>query len=200
MYLILTYIVIFVYWGFYRYFTNFPSLVDEVIIKPILWIGPVILVSHIKRINLKGLGFKKIAFQFLILSIAFGIGLAALQLVPIYLKNPNLLSFPENPHILALSLMGTAFSEEILFRGFFYKQFQKYYSGLVSNLIASFLFAFIHLPVLIFDQHIVFAALPNALLPLFLSSIGFGFLFSYTKNLWSPIIAHLVMDFLLFFS
>ena len=56
--------------------------------------------------------------------------------------------------MLTIATIGTAISEEVLFRGFFFKEFQKYYSSTVSNGITSILFALVHVPIFIFIQHI----------------------------------------------
>ena len=200
MYLIFTYIIIFAFWALYRYYTNYSIFIDEVLAKPVLWVGPAIIASIIKRLNFKLLEIKRIAFKSIVLSIIAGIGLVLLQLIPIHLKNPASLNLPSNLLVLMISLVFTAFSEEILFRGFFYKQFQKFYPAILSNILVSFLFFIIHLPVLIFDQNIVSAGLLSSFPSLFVSSFTFGFLYSYTKSLWSPIVAHFIMDFFLFFS
>lgn len=193
------YMGILICWFVYRYFTRFPDTVDELIVKPLVWIGPVILVHLWKKISLKELGFKRIAIKFALLSIMCGLGLTALQFVPVYLQTHKLPRLPTNFTMLAIATIGTAISEEILFRGFLFKELRKYYSSFISNGITSALFAFIHIPIILFIQHTSGLNLFLGLYVTFASSIVFGLLYEYTKNLWSPVIAHYVLDVVLLF-
>lgn len=193
----LTYIVIFASWFLYRYFTHFSDVVDELIIKPIVWITPVIIISFWKKISFNELGLKNLTGRFLLLSIISGIGLTALQFIPIYLQNHKPLFIPSNFIVLTVATIGTALSEEILFRGFFFKEFQKYYSSTMSNGIVSLLFALMHIPIFIVIQHLTGTSLLVSLYITFASSVVFCLLYNYTKNLWTPIIAHFILDVLL---
>ncbi len=198
-FLTLTYLVIFLCWLLYRYFIHFPDVTTELIVKPIFWIGPVIAICFWKKKSLNELNFKKLPLSFTLLSVISGTSLAALQFFPIYLQNHKLLSIPPNLAVLTIATISTALSEEILFRGFFFKEFQKYYSPLVSNGITSILFAVMHLPILIFTQNISGISLLLSLYIIFASSVVFCFLYNYTKSLWASVIAHFVLDILLLF-
>ena len=193
----LTYFIVFVCWLLYRYFTRFPDLVDELLMKPLIWISPVIYISFLKKFRFKELGFKILSLRFFLLSAVIGIGLTALQFLPLYFQFHKVPSIPPDFIILALATIGTAVSEEILFRGFIFKQLQKQFSTIISTLITSILFSFMHVPILIFIQNTAGINLISSLYIIFVSSLVFCLLYWYTKNLWSPIIAHFILDTLL---
>ena len=96
-----------------------------------------------------------------------------------------------------LSRINISPPEEVLFRGFIFKQLQTYYSLITVYIVDSLLFATIHIPILLFISHYSGNSLLIALYITFASSLVFCWLYTYSKNLWVAIIAHFIMDFLL---
>ena len=134
--------------------------------------------------------------------IGFAFGLVTLLFMIVSTKTLTALGFKLEPNDfqknLILSLKGnqylflwslysigliTGITEEIFFRGFLLKHFKEkgfIFSGLVFS---SLLFGLMHL-----DK--------NFLIPVLLSTVGFifGYLYVWTKNIWTPISAHITYN------
>lgn len=192
-----SYFLIFFCWLVYRYFTRNIELIDAFIAKPFIYVMPVIIIYLWKKISFSELGFRKLSIRNFILSFFSAVGLAAIQFIPQYFRFHVLFSLSPNFMLIALATIGTAISEEILFRGFVFKELRNYISVINSTIITSILFTVMHLPILIFIYSSTGLDLFTTLYLIFLSSIVFCLLYSYTKNLWSPIIAHFLFDILL---
>ncbi|MBI4098102.1 MAG: CPBP family intramembrane metalloprotease [Candidatus Levybacteria bacterium] len=191
------YVAIFLLWFIYRYTTHFGDLVDELLVKPIIWLLPVFFLMLPKKNLFALLTLQNLTIKKIFLAVMGGLFLSLLQILPNMLKGYDHFHISANFSVLAIATIGTALSEELLFRGFIFTQLQKYYSSITSYTITSFLFAAIHIPILLFVNHIYGTSLLIPLYVVFASSIMFCFLYTYTKNLWAPIIAHYVLDMLL---
>lgn len=108
----------------------------------------------------------------------------------IILKQIKISQLIINPQLIALSLVLfgiTAFTEEILFRGYILKNLLISFSKITSLSISSFLFLLMH------------AINPDlnwiAILNLILAGFALGISYVYTKNLWFPITLHFGWNF-----
>lgn len=131
------------------------------------------------------------------LSMLSGIGLSLLQIIPKILKGYEQVHVPSDLGILLVSTIGIAVSEELFFRGFLLQQLKKYFSVAIANGISAVLFMCIHIPLLVFVNHLSGASLFIGLYITLISGLVFGFLYIKTKSLWPPIIAHYVFDIIL---
>lgn len=198
--ILFTYLLI--VWGMYRVIFRFPEEVEELIIKPIIWIIPTLYFALIKeRDNLESIG---ITFRNLFPAVYFSIALGALfgviAMVLNFIKYHGAFNFEANlGNLPLLSSVGisfaTAISEEIVFRGYIFGRLWKVFdSELTANLITSALWTLIHVPVTIF---ILKLTLPAAIVYLMLTcvySLGAGFIYARTKNVFSPIFLHVLWE------
>ncbi len=192
--LALIYYFVFGLWFLYRYFTHLPEVVDELIVKPILWIYPVMLFSWSNPFE-----FTKIKLDVALISALAGIGLSFLQVIPTILKWHTAFHIPGNILFLLLATVGTAISEEIFFRAFIFGELKERWSENVANVITSVLFSLMHLPIFIFILNYRGVAIFSGIYITFVSSIVFGILYTRFKSLRAPIIAHFFLNALLLF-
>jgi membrane protease YdiL (CAAX protease family) len=183
----------------YRYLTSFSDITDEVLAKPVIWLMPLVglLLIFPKKHLLSIFGIRDLTVRNVLLGIAAGVFLTLLQLIPLALHGFAKISVPPDILVLTLATVGTAFCEEVLFRGFIFRQLSYHYSSLITYPLTSILFAVIHIPYLLQINHYSGIPLLLSLYVIFASSIIFCLVYSYTKNLWVVILAHFVMDFLL---
>lgn len=191
------YAFVFVLWLLYRFTTHNPEIIDEALVKPVLWLGPVYLLHQKKKIRLRSFLPKKVTLRLLLFSVATGAALALLQIVPNALKGHAIPHLPADMPVLTLATVCTALTEELFFRGFLLTQLRLRMPALSANLISAALFAAIHIPLFIFINHASAAALAISVYTVFASGFVFGLLYLYTGNLTSSIIAHFVLNTLL---
>ena len=193
--ILLTYGFVFLTWFFYRYYTQNSDVIDELIFKPLIWIAPVMLVFSSLGLQLN---LKRPAISAVIISLLAGITLAIVQIATqVRTGDISQLNLPDNIIWIPIITMATAVSEEILFRGFILQQLLKKVPNLLANLITSIMFALIHIPILLFIYNADIQFMSIGMYIVLVSSFMFGYLYIYTKNLWSPILAHFVYNLIL---
>jgi membrane protease YdiL (CAAX protease family) len=187
-------------WSIYRYFCHFPEAVDEFLVKPLIFVVPIIwyVVKKEKR-PLSSIGLTGNNF-FISLYTGFGIGfLFALEgMAANFIKygqftiNP-IAAFRQYGFFLLLLSIATAFSEELFGRGFI---FSRFYEKSNENLLyASFYSAgmtvLLHVPILL--TSLKFQG-PTLIL-YFITSIAIALanavLYRQTKSLVGPVLVHL---------
>ncbi len=99
--------------------------------------------------------------------------------------------------MVIIPIIGTAIVEEVFFRGYILNTLLKDMKRGVAIIITSILFVLIHLPLLLFIQHLGASEFLLALYILFVSSIVYSILFVKTRSLWPSIIAHFLNNVLL---
>lgn len=194
-----TYLIII--WAFYRFLFQFPDQVEELIIKPILWLIPVCyLVFRKEHLGLASLGF---TFKNLFPAIYFSIGLGAIFAVEAVLANYlkyGSLNFAANIGSLPLtSSLGlsfaTAFSEETAFRGYIFNRLWVVMkSQWPANLISTALWTAIHIPIAFFVWGLSLSAGLTYLGLTAIFGIGSAFIFARTKNIWGSIFLHVLWE------
>lgn len=193
-----TYLIIF--WAFYRFLFQLPDNIEELIVKPIIWLIP--LFYFVRK---EGFGFSTLGFTFknLFPSIYLAIGLGAVfvleGLATNFLKYGHF-NFGANigpmPLLTTLGLsFATAFSEETAFRGYIFNRLA-YALGneLSANSIQTILWTAVHVPIAFFVMNL---SLPAALVYLALTAVfGFGsaFIFARTNNVWGSIFLHVLWE------
>ena len=193
VYLILT-------WAFYRFLFRLPDQVEELIVKPVLWLVPVFWFLKKEGFGISSLGitFKKL-FPAIYLSIGLGAIFVAEGLLTNLLKyggfnfGANLGSVPFMAS-LGLSFV-TAFSEETAFRGYIFGRLLMVFKNeLTANIIQTLIWTAIHIPIVFFvwgyglSQGMVYLVLTA------LFGLGSAFIFARTKNIFGSVILHVLWE------
>jgi len=190
---------IFIVWSFYRYLPQaLPLWLEEIILKPLFWVIPTIwIVKRVEKQSWSSLGFTK---KRIFTSLYWGIGLGLVfafegLLTNIFkYKGLNLASLDYSSleffGLILLSFV-TAFSEELVFRGYIFNRLWTIWGKeSLANIVSSLLFVVVHLPVGIF----VLGYKPTIMLAylFFIFVFGFGsaFVFGRSRNLASSILLH----------
>jgi membrane protease YdiL (CAAX protease family) len=190
--------LILVVWGFYRFLFRFPETVEELVLKPIIWLGATFwIVKKLEKKSLASLGFtSKNLFKSIYLGLLFGAVFTIEGLFTNYLKYGNFsfiqLSYTQAAFLGAIGLsFATAVSEETAFRGYIFNRLWKTLKNeWYANILSTAGFALVHLPITIFVLHY---SLDEVLVYLLLVSFfGFGsaFIFARTGNILSSILMH----------
>ncbi|MDP3955148.1 MAG: type II CAAX endopeptidase family protein [bacterium] len=196
---ITVYVFVFIVWGFYRYLFRLPDEIEEIILKPLVWLGPVIWFLFREKANLSSIGwttknlFKNIYFA-LFLGIFFAILGLASNLIKYQSFSFSEISFLETPELffmaLGLSLI-TAISEETVFRGYLFSRLWHVIDDeWFANLVTSLGWVLIHLPIAIFVFHYEGGLLLVFLLLNFIFGLGAAFVFARTKAIIAPVLLH----------
>ena len=189
-----------VIWAFYRFLFKFPDQVEELVIKPVLWILPLFYFLHKERAGLASIGITlKKLFPSIYLSLGLGSVFVIEGLLSNYLKYGHL-NFGANigslPLMSSLGLsFATAFSEETAFRGYIYSRLTTVLKGeWTANIIQTILWTAIHVPIAFFiweytlTQGIVYLSITA------IFGLGSAFIFSRTKNIFGSILLHVLWE------
>jgi len=190
-----------VIWSFYRFEFQLPNEIEELFVKPILWLLPIyFLVIKKEGFGLSTLGFTfKNFFPSIYLSIGLGAVFVLEGLLTNFLKYGHL-NFGANigTTSLALSLglsFATAFSEETAFRGYVFNRLRFALKNEFSaNLVQTILWTAIHVPIAFF---IWGYTIPQGIVYLLITAVfGFGsaFIFARTQNIWGSILLHVLWE------
>ncbi len=194
--------IIFLVWAFYRAAFFLPETLDEFIIKPLIFVLPVlyvVLLREKKKLDDLGLAPKLIGlFHDLYIGVAIGVLFAIEGLVINYLKYGQLSFSPllasrasGGLGIFFLINLATAVSEEILGRGYMYQRLYKETNNQFgAALSSSFLFLLLHIPILFTRLHLTGTALLIYPVSILLLGITNSYIFSLRKSLVLPILIH----------
>ncbi|CAN5286247.1 hypothetical protein BH10PAT1_BH10PAT1_6290 [soil metagenome] len=189
-------------WGFYRILFQLPDIVEELIIKPIIWILPVIyLVKNREKDTFESIGltFKNL-FPSIYLSLILGSFFSIEAAIGNYIKYGGKFNFGANlgANGIFLSLLisfATAISEEIVFRGYIFTRLWKSLNNeFQANFITSIGWTLIHVPIVIFINKLNPASAAIYLVLTFIFGVGSAFLYGRTKNLSSSIFLHVLWE------
>lgn len=200
---LLVWLGIFIVWALYRSTINTYEWIDELLVKPIIFVGPVLYmtIKHHKE-SLTTLGFSthpRHIFLDLYVGVIIGVLFAFEGVYANYLKNGDF-SFSPIPAVAAsagmfpflLTNLATSVSEEVLGRGYLYQQLlratgKQYTAAAVS----SFLFLLLHIPVLLLRLNLNGTAFFTYLASVFFLGFTNCYLLSWRKSLTVPILIHL---------
>jgi len=185
-------------WGLYRLLFRLPESIEETILKPIFWLGSLFWV--IKYRDKKPFSSLGISTKGLFRSLYLGLGLGflfAFEGVAVNWVKYGGLSFSPLDYslknLLGLFLISviTAISEELVFRGFIFNRLLEVWKKeWFTNLVVSFLFALVHLPVTIFVLRYDFGQVLTYAFIVFVYSLGSGFVFARTKTITASVLLH----------
>lgn len=187
-------------WAFYRFIFQFPSDIEELVIKPIIWLLPLFYFVRKEHESIASLGITlKNFFPAVYLSIGLGSVFAIEALLANYLKYG---SFNFGANIGSLPLMSslglsfaTAFSEETAFRGYIYNRLATVLKGeWGANIIQTVVWTGIHVPIAFFVWKYTLAEAVIYLLITGLFGLGSAFVFNRTKNIFGSIFLHVLWE------
>ena len=196
----LLFVYLFLVWGCYRLIFKLPDSVEEIIIKPIVWILPVLYLLKKEKANLESIGItSKKLFPSIYFSLILGSLFVFLSLVTNFFKYGY---FNFNANIgqdslftsLGISFI-TAISEEIVFRGYI---FSRLWTALnnewKANFITSILWTLIHVPITIFINKLDPLSAVVYLMLTFIFGIGSAFVYGRSKNVASSVFLHVLWE------
>ncbi|MBU0572763.1 CPBP family intramembrane metalloprotease [Patescibacteria group bacterium] len=187
-----------VVWGFYRLLFKLPEEIEELIIKPIVWLLPVIYLVKKEGGNLSSVGITiKKLFPAIYFTLALGAVFAIEAIIINFVKYGGFEFTANIGEKALLASLGisfvTAFSEEVSFRGYL---FNRVWGALnnewLANITTSVVWALVHVPVVIFVWKL---SLISSLVYLFLTAlfgVGSAFVFARTRNVFSSILLHIL--------
>ncbi len=193
-------VYLFLIWAFYRFLFQFPDQVEELVIKPILWLIPIFWLNAKEDFSLSSLG---ITFKNLFPSIYLSLGLGAIFVLEAVLTNffkYGRLNFAANignmPILSSLGIsFATAFSEEVAFRGYI---FGRLWFALkdewAANVASSVVWTMVHIPIAFFVWKLSLASGILYLLLTAVFGIGSSFIFGRTKNIFGSILLHILWE------
>jgi len=192
----LVYIFVFLVWSIYRAVFWLPLWLEEVVIKPLVFLGPVFWALRGSQTKLAQLGFKAKFLPAVRLGLVFGLLYSLISLWFNYLKYGQLelvsfgLSSVDLLVFLGLALV-TAVSEEILFRGYILTQLVNHYQDeWLAVGLSGLGFTLIYLPALIFSLEQGGVAVLIQLFLTLLVGWGNSIVYLRTKSIWAPILSH----------
>lgn len=187
-------------WALYRYFFRLPEWADEFIFKPLVFAAPVLwFVLKKERRPLSSLGLTgKNLFTSIYIGLGFGFvfaleGIAANAIKYGKLQINPIAAFEQYGMVMLLTLsLATAFSEEVLSRGFvFGRLFEKTKNLPYASLISTALFVLLHVPILVASHKLVGMALVLFFVTDFILGLANSLLFSSTGSLVAPLLVHI---------
>jgi membrane protease YdiL (CAAX protease family) len=187
-------------WAFYRFLFQFPDQVEELAIKPIIWLIPIFWLNMKENFPLSSLG---ITFKNLLPSIYLSLGLGTVFVIEAVLTNffkYGYFNFGANignmPLFSSLGIsFATAFSEEVAFRGYIFGRLSHVLNDeWAANITSSLIWTVVHVPIAFFVWKLNFA---SGVLYLFLTAtfgIGSAFIFGRTKNIFGSVLLHVLWE------
>lgn len=202
--ILLYYAYLFLVWGFYRYATHFSEVVDEFVAKPVIWLLPIafIIVFFEKKNVIHGIHLHfRTVFHDVVIGIVGALFVLGIFWISVYVRDGNIIFNPHHFSLSAVPLLlwvafATALIEEITFRGFIFSRLRRarHYVHW-ANILTTFLFVLIHLPIVFLVQHATPVAAFTQLLLLAELSLIDGYLFHARSGLIAPLVSHMVWDF-----
>lgn len=193
-------LLILVIWIVYRKIGGMPEYFEELVLKPLIFIGPLLVWLATKnKFKRKSLGLvmtnhKKI----LIWGLVLGVFLALENIIirKFYWHDPVLLKFSLIPISLALTIsLATAFSEEILYRGFLLQRMLKIWQPVLAIVVNALLFAIGHLGLALSKPDYRSEDLAGYLIFIFVSGIINSLIYERTRSVYASIAAHALWNF-----
>jgi uncharacterized protein len=191
---------LFVVWGLYRLLVFFPEEVEELAIKPLIWLLPIGLILKKEKDRLSSVG---ITLTNLFPSVYFVLGLGAIFVIEAVIFNfikHNGLDFGANigNNLFFVSLglsFATSFSEEIAFRGYVFNRLWGITKNeWLANGLSTLLWTLIHVPMVLFVWKYNLSAALTYLLVTALFGAGSAFIFARTGNVFSSIVLHVLWE------
>lgn len=190
------YIMVLIAWGLYRLIFRLPDWIEELVLKPVMFGLPVLVVTQlVEKKKLASLGIQwKGLWQSVYVGLLFGLWLAVLGNALAFVREGGVelnvvIGLNQWVGLLLLG-MSTAFWEQLLFMGFCLPRVVAMVKNeLMAVGLVALMFSLLYLPL----QVVSGFALPVVLLRLVLVyslAFGNGVLMLRYKNLAAPVLAH----------
>lgn len=185
-------------WSLYRYFFRFPEWVDEFIFKPLVFVVPVlwfVLKQEQRKLESLGITSKRL-FTSLYIGLGFGLvfaleGLAANAIKYGGLKVNPIAAFQQYGFGLIIVSLATAFSEELLNRGFLFNRIYEKTKNLpYASFVSTMLFVLLHVPILVTALKFQGPTLILFFATDFVLGLANSLLYYNTGSLVAPILVH----------
>ncbi len=187
-------------WSLYRYFFKLPEAVDEFVAKPLVFVLPVLwYVLKKEKRNLSSLGLTgKRFFTSLYIGLGFGFVFAIEGIASNVIKygkiqiNPIVALDQYGLGLLLVLSFATAFSEELLNRGFLFNRIMEKTKSLpYAALLSTVLFTLLHVPILVTSLKLHGVTLVLFFVTDFILGLANSMLFFTTGGLLAPILVHI---------
>jgi membrane protease YdiL (CAAX protease family) len=186
-------------WSLYRYFFKLPEWADEFIFKPLVFVAPVIwYVRNKEKQGLATLGLTgRNFFTSVYIGLGFGIvfaleGLAAHAIKYGKLDVTPIAAFQQYGFFLIILSLATAFSEELLSRGFIFNRLYEKTKNLpYAAILSSVMFMLLHVPILVTMTKLQGMTLVLFFVTDFVLAMANSLLYYNTGSLVAPILVHI---------
>ncbi len=194
--------IIFLVWAIYRAYFNLPESIDELVIKPLVFVLPVLAIVFIrekkKLSDLHVFPSRKDFFLDLYIGVIIGILFAFEGLAVNYLKYGQfsfspLFSVKADGGIIGFFIINlfTSLWEEILGRGYLYQRLYRLSANqMQSALISSFLFLLLHIPIMFTRLQLTGMSLLIYPVSILILGVTNCYLLTARKSLTLPILIH----------
>lgn len=186
-------------WSLYRYFLRLPEWADEFLFKPLFFVLPVVwYVLKKEKRPLSSIGITGAnLFKSIYIGLGFGLVFAVEGLLAHAIKygrlevNP-IQAFEQYGFFLLVVSAATAFSEELLSRGFVFNRLYERTNNLArAAVIGAVLFLCLHVPILVTVNKLQGMTLVLFFATDFILAIANSMLFAMTGSLVAPILVHI---------
>lgn len=187
-------------WALYRYFFHLPEWADEFVFKPLVFAFPVIwYVKAREKRSLESVGITgKNIFTSIYIGLGFGFVFALEGIFANAIKYGRLQILPNTPFeelgigLMLLFSLATAFSEELLSRGFVFTRLMEKTKNLpYASLVSSAMFVFLHIPILVTGLKLHGVTLALFFVTDFVLAVSNSLLLYNTRSLVAPILVHI---------
>ncbi|MFZ2025626.1 MAG: CPBP family intramembrane glutamic endopeptidase [Microgenomates group bacterium] len=187
------------FWALYRYFFHLPEWADEFVFKPLVFVVPVFLyVLKKERSRLISIGLTK---KNLSKNLLFGMGMGIiffLEGIGVNIATNGTLKIQQlstvagySVGLLTLLSLATAFSEEVLSRGFLFSRLYAQTKRLwYSILLSTAMFVAFHIPILVTSLKFQGPTLILFVATSVVLAIVNSIIFVQSKSLVTPILIH----------
>ena len=187
-----------VVWGFYRFLFKLPEEIEDLFIKPVFWLLPVVYFVRKEKLSFASVGitFKNL-FPSVYLSLMLGVFFAMIGFLINFAKYQGVnfsANLGETGFYTALFLsLATGITEEITFRGFIFNRvWHAFGDEWKANLVTSFVWAMVHVPIAVFWWKLDISGTLGILILITIFGIGSSYIFARTKNIASSILLHML--------
>lgn len=186
-------------WCVYRAVFKFPEWTDEFIAKPLVFVAPVlwyVLVKEKRKLDSLGLTTKNI-FNSVYIGLGFGLVFAIEGLMAHMMKYGKfevmpIAAFHTYGFFLIVISLATAFTEELLSRGFVFNRIYEKTKNLpYAATIGALMFVALHVPILATSNQLHGVTLILFFVTDVILALANSLLFSTTNSLVAPILVHL---------
>ncbi len=193
-------VYLFFVWGIYRYlfrFSGIPEGVEELIIKPILWLVSVFYLVKKEKLGITSVGItKKNLFPSIYFALALGAFFVIEGVILNFVKYGGInfsANLGQTAFVASLGIsLATAITEEITFRGYL---FNRVWGALnrewTANILTSLFWGIIHIPIALFLWDLSSSGTLGLLILTTVFGMGSAFVFARTKNVTSSILLHM---------